>query len=171
MVAPSTPSAAASGVELGDGNRARHADRRALLPQQHGGAVDTVGGGDDEEGGICGPQTRSQLPDEVRIAGGVNEVEHHALMGDAGDTELHGALIEDRLGPVARGGGGEQMLEQGRLAGSAVPHEHHIADLTGGSGLQDRCARGSLGAHGETMSPHGVRHNPARRVGTLGPPC
>ena len=102
-----------------------------------------------KEGGICGPRPAPGLPDEVRIAGGVDEVDHHTVMGERGNRELHGALIEDRLGPIARGRRGNEMLEQCRLAASAVPDEHHIADVTGGSGLLDWCARGSLGAHGE----------------------
>ena len=39
------------------------------------GAVDVVGAGDDEDGGVGGPQPGAQVTDEVGVAGGVEEVE------------------------------------------------------------------------------------------------
>src|SRR5674476_1220369 len=102
-----------------------------------GSAADGVDGRHHEECGIRGPQSSPQLTDEVRITGGVDQVDHHTVMRHRGDRELHGALIEDRLGSVARGRRGNEMLEQRCLAAAAVPHEHHIADVTGGSGLLD----------------------------------
>jgi hypothetical protein len=159
------------GIQLRHCDCPRHPDRRTLLPQQHGRAVDPIGSGDHEQGRIRRAQARPQLTDEVRIARGVNEVEDHTLMGHGRDGELDGALINDRLGPIARGRGGNEVLEQRCLPGSAVPYEDHVADVVRSAGLGDRCAGGSFGAHVDTMSPHERRHNPTRRISTLGASC
>ena len=46
-------------------------------------------------------------------------------------STLHGALIQDGLRPVVTGRGGNQMLEEGGLARTAVPYQHDVADLAG----------------------------------------
>ena len=66
-------------VELGDHDRARHADGRALLPQQLGRAVDAVDGGDDEQRGVGGAQPGAQVADEVGVPGGVEQVDLDAV--------------------------------------------------------------------------------------------
>jgi hypothetical protein len=74
-------------VQLGDDDRARHADRVALLPQLHGGRVDAVHGRDDEEGRISGPQSCSELPHEVGRAGGVQQCDAVPGVLDRRDPE------------------------------------------------------------------------------------
>src|SRR5690242_21539291 len=48
-------------VELGDDDRARHADRRALLPEHLGGAVDAVDRRHDEQRRVGRPQPGAQV--------------------------------------------------------------------------------------------------------------
>ena len=74
---PSKSARAASSLVTDD--RARHPDRGALLPQRPGRGVDPVGRRHDEERGVRGPQPGAELADEVGVAGGVDEVDHHAV--------------------------------------------------------------------------------------------
>ncbi len=55
-------------VQLADHDGARHADGRALLPEQPGRAVDAVDGGDHEQRRVGRPETGPQLTHEVGIA-------------------------------------------------------------------------------------------------------
>ena len=64
-------------VEVRDDDGPRHADGRALTPQQRDGPVDVVGARDDEDGGVGRPQPGAQAADEVGVAGGVEQVEGH----------------------------------------------------------------------------------------------
>ena len=64
-------------VEVGDHDGARHADGRALAPEQRDRAVDVVGARDDEDGRVGRAQTGPELADEVGVAGGVEQVERH----------------------------------------------------------------------------------------------
>ena len=56
-------------VELGHGNGARHPYGGALLPEQSGGAVDAVRGGDDEDRRVRPTEAGPQVADEVRVPG------------------------------------------------------------------------------------------------------
>ena len=158
-------------VQLGHGHSARHADGGALLPQQHGGGVHTVGRRDHEQGCIRGPQTRPQLTNKIRVSGGVDEVERHAVVGHGGDSKLHGAFFKNRLRPVVGRSGGNEVLEQGGLTCSAVPDEHHVADLGGDVGLRTRCTHNGFDGHGATIAPPERPHNPVGRIGTLWSSC
>jgi hypothetical protein len=80
----------------------RHTDRGALLPQQGGRAVDAVGTGDDEDGGVGGAQPRAQLTDEVGVSGGVDEVDRQAGTLDRGDLDAHRALVLALVRAAAR---------------------------------------------------------------------
>lgn len=57
------------GLQMGDDDGAGHADGLALVPDHAGGAVDAVGGGDDEKGRVRGAQTGLELADEVGVSG------------------------------------------------------------------------------------------------------
>ena len=52
------------------------------------------------------------------------------------DGQLDGPLVVGGAGPVLGDGGGDQVLEQGGLAGAAVADEHDVAQLLrpGGDG-------------------------------------
>ena len=129
-------------VEVGDHHSAGHADRRALVPEHAGHAVDAVHGRDDEEGGIRRPQPRPHLAHEVGVPRGVDEVDLHPLVDDARHGERHRAaqppldllVVADRravLDPAEAGrhaGAQEQGLDQGRLARGRVTDEDHVAD-------------------------------------------
>ena len=65
----------AGGVQPGDDDGARHADLGALVPQLLGGAVEAVGRRDDEQRAVGRAQAGPQLADEVRVAGGVEQVD------------------------------------------------------------------------------------------------
>ncbi len=77
----------ARGVNLGYDHGARHADRGALVPQDAGHAVDAVGGRHHEQGGVRGAQAGAQVPDEVGIAGGVEQVDLHPGVLERGDRQ------------------------------------------------------------------------------------
>ena len=68
-------------VDVGDDHRARHADVGALLPEHPGGAVDrrrrrgALRRGDDEQGGVRGPQAGPQFADEIGVPGGVHQID------------------------------------------------------------------------------------------------
>ena len=132
-------------VAAGDDDRARHADRGALLPLRDGGRVDRAFAalvrGDDEQGGVGGAQAGAQLADEVPVAGGVDQVDLGVLVEDRGDGQRDRPLLAHRGGIVVadrgavddgaragdRGGVGEQRLDQGRLPRSGGPDEDHVA--------------------------------------------
>src|SRR6478735_2558167 len=65
----------------------RHADRGALAPEQRHGTVDVVGAGDDEDRCVGGPQPGAQVPDEVGVAGGVEQVEGDGAGREGGGGE------------------------------------------------------------------------------------
>ena len=62
-------------VELGHDDRARHLHLGALAPDLAGRLVDALVGGDHEQGAVGRPQPGAQLPDEVGVAGGVDQVD------------------------------------------------------------------------------------------------
>ena len=71
-------------------DRARHADRGALLPLGDGRGVDRAFaprvGRYDEQRGVGGAQPGAQLADEVAVAGGVDEVDLVAVVQERGDA-------------------------------------------------------------------------------------
>ena len=146
-------------VDVRDHHGPGHADVGAFLPEHPGGSVDRptgrgVGRGDHEQGGVRGPEAGPQLPDEIGVAGGVDQVDPHLGRGatgpdrrgeSAGNRQRHrsadatfhileiadsGAVL-DGAGPADRAGGGQDRLHQHRLAGAARADQHHIADPVG----------------------------------------
>ena len=132
-------------VELGDDDGARHADGRALLPQQPGRAVHAVDGGDHEQGRVRRAQAGPQVADEVRVPGGVEQVDldaaraerrqrqrDRALLPLLGLVEVaHRGAVLDATGSGDRPGRHEQGLRQGGLAGSGVADQDDVADRPG----------------------------------------
>ena len=102
-------------VELGDHDRARHADGRALLPQHLGRAVDAVDRADHEERGVGGAQAGPQVADEVGVARGVEQVDLDPRVHQGRQRQRDRALLSllglvevadggARPPPVRRGG-------------------------------------------------------------------
>ena len=56
-----------------------------------GGAVDAVGRGDHEQGRVGRAQPRAQVADEVRVAGGVEQVHLHVADLNGGEGQVHRA--------------------------------------------------------------------------------
>lgn len=150
----------AGGVQVGDDDGARHADRRALLPDGAGGAGDGVGllgGRDDEEGRVRRAQTGPEFPDEVGVSGTVQQVDPDPVPCDGDEGERYRALpalfgavvvgdrgaVLDPACPVDRARGLGQGLDEGGLAGAAVADQHHVPD--GGGMVGRRCFRGGPG--------------------------
>ena len=118
----------ALGVELDHDDRARRPGERALVPQRPRARVDTVGGRDDEEGGVHGAQGRADLADEVGVAGCVEQGERQVGAGQScgrGD-ERAGAI--DLVGGRAHAG---EDLEEAGLAGTRRTHQCDVAQLVG----------------------------------------
>jgi len=101
-----------AGVQLGEGDDARQVRSGAFLPQRLGRAVDAVGRGDHEDGGIGCPDARAELADEVRVPGGVEQVHQHVTGDDRGKVQLGCALGVLLLAAVAGDPRLEQLLEQ-----------------------------------------------------------
>lgn len=131
------------GVQVRDDDGRRHADGRALLPERPRGArhrVGLLGGRHDEEGRVRRAQTGPDLPDEVRVAGCVQQVDPVALPVDGDQRELHGTpsalfrlvvvgdgrAVLDPAGPVQGAGGQRQRLHQGGLARAAVADQRDV---------------------------------------------
>ena len=135
-------------VQLGDDDGARRARVGALVPQHRGQAVDAVGGGDGEEGGVGRSQACPQVTDEVGVAGSVQEVHldvvvherrqgqvDRALLPDLDLVEIaDGAAVLHAAGPLDRACRGEQRLSQRRLPGSGVADQHNVAHVLGLAG-------------------------------------
>ncbi len=155
-------------VGPGDHDRARHPDGGALRPQRGGGGVEALEGVDDEQGGVGGPQTRAQFPDEVGVTGGVDEVDLEVAVPQRGDGEAdrallahgggvvvaHGRALGDRPGPRDDAARGEQRLRQRGLARPRGADQHDVADL-GRVVHSDRACRVAvvvvLGSHGSAL--------------------
>src|ERR1039458_2241805 len=140
-------------VDLGDDDRAGHADRGAPLPQHPGHAVDSVGGGDGEQRGVRGAQPRAQVAGEIGVTGRVEQVDLDAVVHDRCKGQVDRTLLPDLdLIEVADGGAlfdaartldrarrDEERLDQAGLAGTGMADQYHIPHLAG-----RRCpARGS----------------------------
>ena len=98
-VAPRSPSKSARGASSWVTATARGMPTTAhSLPQRPGRGVDAVGRRDDEERGVRGPQAGPELADEVGVAGGVEEVEHHAARRDGRDGHWRDRVVA-RLAP------------------------------------------------------------------------
>jgi CDP-diacylglycerol--glycerol-3-phosphate 3-phosphatidyltransferase len=94
-----------------------------------GGRVHAVRRRDNEKGRIGGPQPGPDLTHEVRVAGGIDEGDDHAVAG----TVAARRPVE-RLGPRARlpwpGDHPDEVLEEAGLPDSARPDEDDVADLS-----------------------------------------
>ena len=137
-------------VELAHHDRAWHVDRVALPPQSAGALVDRLVGGHHEQGAVGRAETGTHLTDEVRVAGGVEEVDlavlvHHGCDGERARPLVcafdvlevaHGVVVRDRPGPVDSARGEQQRLDQRGLAGLARADQDDVADLSGRGHLE-----------------------------------
>lgn len=100
---------------------------------------------DDDRGGLHGRQDRNGAPQEIRIPGGVDQIDVLVVRIEAGDGGVqrvdqllfHRIEVADRgsLGHTAGGrdhsGRGEQRFDQRGLAGSGVTDQGKVADVLG----------------------------------------
>ena len=131
------------GVELVDDDRAGQTLVRGLGEHLAGVHLDAVDGGDDDDGRLDGGERFEGRADEVRIAGGVEDVEVLAVVIDVEDVGVDGEVVFMFLvvgvgdgGPVVhaahpidRVGLEEQGIGQAGLARGAVPHECNVPDV------------------------------------------
>ena len=115
------------------------------LHQARGHGLDPGLGVDDQGGGLDRRQHRETAPEEIGIAGGVDQVDVLAAGGEAGDGGVqrvlqllfHGVEVADRgaLGHIAGhiddAGGREQRLHQGGLSGAGMTDQGDVADVLG----------------------------------------
>ena len=80
-------------VQLGHGDRPGQADGGALRPQLLGPGVDLLGRRHHEQRGVGGAQPGPQLGDEVRVAGGVQQVDLAPGVLERRERERHRALL------------------------------------------------------------------------------
>ena len=132
-------------VELGEDDGARHVHLGALVPQRPRRRIDAFGARDDEERGVGRPQTRPQLADEVRIAGGVDEIEHDLTRGQTRDVEAGRALVGAGWRPMTRGRRRDDVVEEAGLARPARTDQDDIAKVVGVAG--DWGLRARLSGH------------------------
>ncbi len=132
-------------VTAGHDDRARHADRGALLPLGDGRGVDlalpSLAGRHHEQRGVGGAQPGAELADEVAVAGGVDEVDLDVVVQQRRDGQRDRALLPDGGGVVVADGGAvddgtlpgdhgracEQRLHQRRLPCTGGSDEDHVA--------------------------------------------
>jgi len=143
--------------QVGDHHRPRHSDGGALVPHHAGGAADALAvlrGRDNEKGRVRCPQTGPEFPDEVRIAGGVQQIDLETAPFHRDERQLYGPLLPlfdlvvvgyraavlHPARPVHRSGGQRERLHQCRLARSTVADQHHVAHCVGAVGR--RCPSG-----------------------------
>ncbi len=72
---------------------ARHPGGGTLVPDGARREVDLLGGGHDEEGGVGGAQSRTQLADEVDVPRCVDQVDLHPVVDQRGDRQTDGAVL------------------------------------------------------------------------------
>ena len=144
-------------VELVDEEHAWHAETGSDVPGVFGLDFDSLDRAHHEDCKIGDPERGVDVPNEVRVSGCVDEVDLVTLPRErcSGEGERHAATVffgirigdrvavfdatqsADRVGPE------QKRFGEGRLAGSAVSDERHIADLLRGEhlhcwGLQSR---------------------------------
>jgi hypothetical protein len=107
-----------------------------------------------EQRSVGRAQPGPHVADEVVVAGGVEQVDEHAVVLERREREVDRALLAylrvlevahrravlDPTGAGHRPGRDEQGLDQRRLPGSGVADEHDIADPPGLVGR--RCSAG-----------------------------
>jgi hypothetical protein len=140
-------SAAAAGlgvVHLVDDDDAGDAGLFGIAPDPLGDRLNAVLRVDQHEGGFDGQQGGAGFVGEHVKAGGVDEIDLHALPLGKGDRILHGcaagyflfvigghgrAVFDAALG-WGHLGGMQQSGDQGGLAAVRMPHYSYVADLT-----------------------------------------
>src|SRR6266536_2788523 len=111
-------------------------------------------------GRYSGGQGRADVADEVRVAGGVEQVDLEPIVLDGGGRQRHGDVLAglfglevghggtvlDAANPVDRAGAVQERLDQRRLAGTAMPDNQDVTDALRGVAL-----------HGIRALPHSRR--------------
>ena len=124
-------------------------DHAGLAAQHLPAALDTHGqavlGGAHQYGALGGADGGQGLTGEVKVAGGVHDVDLHALVVHGGKGQRDRDLALDLLGVVVAGGVAvhglaqavgtlghkEHLLSQRGLAGATVTQQRNIADVVG----------------------------------------
>ncbi len=164
------------GVAPGDDDGTRDPRDHALLPQREGPRVDpalaALRGRQDEQRRVGRAQPGAQLAEEVAVAGGIQQVDLHAVVHERCDRESDRPALADRGRVVVAGGGAlgdrsdpgdragvrEQRVHQRRLPGSGGSDEDHVADARGRGG-GDRCRRTSRPAIGSDRHGNHLRED------------
>jgi hypothetical protein len=135
-------------VELVDHDDAAQALLAGRLPHPARAHLDAGGGADHQHRGLGRGQHADRARQQVRVAGGVQQVQVAALGFQVAGRRVEGVLVFllqrveiahraaagefaaglDRPGPVQQG------LRQQGLAGAGVPNQHQVADIDGGCG-------------------------------------
>ncbi len=130
-------------IHLGDDNQPPDAGLFGFLENAAGVHLDAAVGVDADGGGIDAPHGPDGLADEVAVAGGVDDVEAGAGVGEVGQAGLDrplvgfflGIEIEDAVAVVHavlagdRAGFDQQRVAERRLARAAVPAKDNVADI------------------------------------------
>ena len=150
------------GPGVGAVDLVEHHDGRQVAGQGLGQHVaglghGAVGGVDQQEDAVHQGQGPLDLAAEVGVAGGVHQVDAHALplhrdgLGEDGDAPLPLLVVgvEDPLHPDLVGGehpgGAEDGVDQGGLAVVDVGDQGDVAEGGGGHGTADGTGAGGLG--------------------------
>ena len=125
-------------VQVRHDDGARHAHRGALAPEERDGPIDVVGTRDDEDCRVGRPQARSELADEVGVAGGVEEVERDSVGVERGGGEGGRTHVPFDRRALPRDASRDESLEECRLASPAGSDEHDVADVLRRGGVGGR---------------------------------
>ena len=131
------------GVELGDAEDAAQAGVARFLPRAAGVDLDAGVGVDRDQRRVDGPQGADRLADEVRVAGRVDDVEPLAAVIEMDDRRLDRVLVVllffvevadagagvDAGLAADRAGLHQQVVDERRLAGGAVPTNRDVANV------------------------------------------
>ena len=123
---------------------------------------------------------RERAAEKIGVTGGVHEVDMARAVVEVHDRGVQRVLVllllrvevahrgaaGDRTGSVDDAGECEQRLGQGRLAGTAMPRQSHVADVVGGMGGHERSPP-SVVAIGRTGSISSARPRATRGAQTL----
>ena len=131
------------GVHLVDGDEAAQAGLARLVEDPAGGHADAALGVDLDDHRVDGVHRADRLPDEVRVAGGVDGIEPLAVVVEVHDVGLDRVVVDllflveiadaralvDAGRTRDRARHGEDLVQEGRLSRGPVSAECHVANI------------------------------------------